>query len=99
MNKKTIVVATSLLSLAFGSLATPAQSAECKTSTQKNCTITIRDSRGIKTGSQEVGNNGKTTVRDSRGIKQGTIETKPGKSSCEIIRDARGIKIGTRGNC
>ena len=55
MNKKTIVVATSLLSLAFGSLATPAQSAECKTSTQKNCTITIRDSRGIKTGSQEVG--------------------------------------------
>ena len=99
MNKKTIVVATSLLSLAFGSLATPAQSAECKTSTQKNCTITIRDSRGIKTGSQEVGNNGKTTVRDKRGIKQGTIETKPGKSNCQIIRDARGIKIGTRGNC
>ena len=99
MNKKTIVVATSLLSLAFGSLTTPAQSAECKTSTQKNCTITIRDSRGIKTGSQEVGNNGKTTVRDSRGIKQGTIETKPGKSNCQIIRDARGIKIGTRGNC
>ena len=99
MNKKTIVVATSLLSLAFGSLTTPAQSAECKTSTQKNCTITIRDSRGIKTGSQEVGNNGKTTVRDKRGIKQGTIETKPGKSNCEIIRDARGIKIGTRGNC
>ena len=99
MNKKTIVVATSLLSLVFGSLATPAQSAECKTSTQKNCTITIRDSRGIKTGSQEVVNNGKTTVRDKRGIKQGTIETKPGKSNCQIIRDARGIKIGTRGNC
>ena len=81
-------------------LVSPASIAvECKSATQKNCTVTIRDNRGIKIGTEERGNTGTTVIRDSRGIKQGTVTTSPGKSSCEIIRDSRGIKVGTRGNC
>jgi len=74
-----------------------ASAAECKTATQKNCTVTQRDSRGVKTGTETRESTGKTTLRDSRGIKTGTIEPKRG--NCEIIRNSRGIKTGTRGNC
>jgi hypothetical protein len=98
MTKRLIQVSL-LLSLSFGGLLTPAQAAECKSSTQKNCTVTIRDNRGLKIGTENRGNNGTTTIRDDRGIKQGTIQTKPGKSTCEVIRNSRGIKVGTRGNC
>jgi hypothetical protein len=98
MTKRLIQVAL-LLSLSFGGLLTPAQAVECKSSTQKNCTVTIRDNRGLKIGTENRGNNGTTTIRDDRGIKQGTIQTKPGKSTCEVIRNSRGIKVGTRGNC
>ena len=98
MTKRLIQVSL-LLSLYFGGLLTPAQAVECKSSTQKNCTVTIRDNRGLKIGTENRGNNGTTTIRDDRGIKQGTIQTKPGKSTCEVIRNSRGIKVGTRGNC
>ena len=74
-----------------------AQAAECKSATQKNCTVTQRDSRGVKTGTETRESTGNTTLRDSRGVKTGTIEPKRG--TCEIIRNSRGIKIGTRGNC
>lgn len=77
----------------------PSLAAECKSQGQKNCSVTIRDSRGVKVGSEERGNNGVTTIRDNRGIKQGTITPKIGNSGCEIIRDSRGVKVGTRGNC
>jgi hypothetical protein len=53
----------------------------------------------MKVGTQERGYNGTTTLRDNRGIKQGTIQTQPGRPSCEIIRDSRGVKVGTRGKC
>lgn len=86
-----------LLALAFGGI-TPTQARECKTAGEKNCTVTLRDGRGIKTGTENRGNDGKVTTRDSRGVKTGTIQTKP-KSNCEIIRNSRGVKIGTRGNC
>ena len=85
--------------LSFPAFAPYAQAVECKSATQKNCTVTIRDNRGIKIGTEERGSNGVTTVRDSRGIKQGTITTTSSKPSCEIIRDSRGLKIGTRGKC
>ena len=98
MNKKSLVL-TFLLALLFSGLSPAAQAVECKSSTQKNCTVTIRDNRGLKIGTENRGNNGTTTIRDDRGIKQGTIETKPGKSTCEVIRNSRGIKVGTRGNC
>ena len=88
-----------LISLTLTGLINPAQAAECKTATQKNCTITIKDDRGRKVGTENRENNGKVTIRDDRGIKTGTIETKPGKSTCEVIRNSRGIKVGTRGNC
>jgi hypothetical protein len=88
-----------LVLLTLTGLINPAQAAECKTATQKNCTITIKDDRGRKVGTENRENNGKVTIRDERGIKTGTIETKPGKSTCEIIRNSRGIKVGTRGNC
>ena len=98
MNKKLSLV----ISLTFfpSLLVAPAsQAVECKSATQKNCTVTVRDNRGIKVGTEERGSTGTTVIRDSRGIKQGTITTSPGKSSCEVIRDSRGIKVGTRGNC
>jgi hypothetical protein len=98
MTKRLIQVSL-LLSLSFGGLLTPAQAVECKTATQKNCTVTIRNDRGVKVGTENRENNGKVTLRDDRGIKQGTIETKPGRSTCEVIRNSRGIKVGTRGNC
>ena len=82
-----------------GPFITEAHAAECKTAGQKNCTVTLRDNRGIKVGTEDRGSSGTTTIRDKRGIKQGTITNKPGKASCEVIRDARGIKVGTRGNC
>ena len=88
-----------LTSLTLAGLINPAQAVECKTATQKNCTVTIKDNRGIKVGTENRENNGKVTIRDGRGIKTGTIETKPGKSTCEVIRNSRGIKVGTRGNC
>ena len=88
-----------LISLTLAGLINPAQAVECKTATQKNCTVTIKDNRGIKVGTENRENNGKVTIRDDRGIKTGTIETKPGKSTCEVIRNSRGIKVGTRGNC
>jgi hypothetical protein len=87
------------LSLSFPIFAPHAQAVECKSATQKNCTVTIRDNRGIKIGTEERSSNGVTTVRDSQGIKQGTITTTSSKPSCEIIRDSRGLKIGTRGKC
>jgi hypothetical protein len=98
MTKRLIQVAL-LLSLSFGGLLTPAQAVECKTATQKNCTVTLRDNRGLKIGTENRENNGKVTLRDDRGLKTGTIETKPGKSTCQIVRNSRGIKIGTKGNC
>jgi hypothetical protein len=98
MTKRLIQVAL-LLSLSFGGLLTPAQAVECKSSTQKNCTVTLRDNRGLKIGTENRENNGKVTLRDDRGLKTGTIETKPGKSTCQIVRNSRGIKIGTKGNC
>ena len=88
-----------LISLTLAGLINPAQAVECKTATQKNCTVTIKDNRGIKVGTENRENNGKVTIRDGRGIKTGTIETKPGKSTCEVIRNSRGVKVGTRGNC
>lgn len=96
MKSKSII---SVLLISFLSFAIQpvAQAAECTSATQKNCTVTKRDSRGVKTGTETRESTGKTTVRDSRGIKTGTIEPKRG--NCEIIRDSRGIKIGTRGNC
>jgi hypothetical protein len=98
MTKRLIQVSL-LLSLSFGGLLTPAQAVECKSSTQKNCTVTLRDNRGLKIGTENRENNGKVTLRDDRGLKTGTIETKPGKSTCQIVRNSRGIKIGTKGNC
>jgi hypothetical protein len=98
MTKRLIQVSL-LLSLSFGGLLTPAQAVECKTATQKNCTVTLRDNRGLKIGTENRENNGKVTLRDDRGLKTGTIETKPGKSTCQIVRNSRGIKIGTKGNC
>jgi hypothetical protein len=98
MTKRLIQISL-LLTLSFGGLLTPAQAVECKTATQKNCTVTIRNDRGVKVGTENRENNGKVTLRDDRGIKQGTIETKPGRSTCEVIRNSRGIKVGTRGNC
>jgi hypothetical protein len=98
MTKRLIQVSL-LLSLYFGGLLTPAQAVECKTATQKNCTVTLRDNRGLKIGTENRENNGKVTLRDDRGLKTGTIETKPGKSTCQIVRNSRGIKIGTKGNC
>ena len=98
MTKRLIQVAL-FLSLSFGGLLTPAQAVECKTATQKNCTVTLRDNRGLKIGTENRENNGKVTLRDDRGLKTGTIETKPGKSTCQIVRNSRGIKIGTKGNC
>ena len=82
-----------------GPFITEANAAECKTASKKNCTVTLRDNRGIKVGTEDRGSGGTTTVRDKSGIKQGTITNKPGKASCEVIRDARGIKVGKRGNC
>lgn len=96
---KRLIQLSLLLSLSFGGLLTPAQAVECKTATQKNCTVTIRNDRGVKVGTENRENNGKVTLRDDRGLKTGTIETKPGKSTCEVIRNSRGIKVGTRGNC
>jgi hypothetical protein len=98
MTKRLIQVSL-LLSLSSGGLLTPAQAVECKTATQKNCTVTLRDNRGLKIGTENRENNGKVTLRDDRGLKTGTIETKPGKSTCQIVRNSRGIKIGTKGNC
>jgi len=98
MTKRLIQVSL-LLSLSFGGLLTPAQAVECKSATQKNCTVTLRDNRGLKIGTENRENNGKVTLRDDRGLKTGTIETKPGKSTCQIVRNSRGIKIGTKGNC
>ncbi len=98
MNKKSLTLAF-LMSLLFSGMMPAAHAIECKSSTQKNCTVTIRDNRGLKIGTENRGNNGTTTIRDDRGIKQGTIQTKPGKSTCEVIRNSRGIKVGTRGNC
>ncbi len=98
MTKKCIQIILTLL-LSFGGSLTPTQAVECKTATQKNCTVTIRDNRGVKIGTQNRENNGKITVRDDRGVKTGTIETRPGGSTCQIIRNSRGIKIGTKGNC
>jgi hypothetical protein len=98
MTKRLIQVSL-LLSLSFGGLLTPAQAVECKTATQKNCTVTLRDNRGLKIGTVNRENNGKVTLRDDRGLKTRTIETKPGKSTCQIVRNSRGIKIGTKGNC
>ncbi len=97
--KKNLIIAASLLSLVLSSLVAPATAVECSTPTQKNCTVTLRDSRGIKVGTQDRSSNGTTIVRDQRGIKQGTITSQPGRPACEIIRDSRGIKIGTRGKC
>ena len=96
---KRLIQLSLLLSLCFGGLLTPAQAVECKTATQKNCTVTIRNDRGVKVGTENRENNGKVTLRDDRGLKTGTIETKPGKSTCQIVRNSRGIKIGTKGNC
>ena len=98
-NVRNSLLALLTLSLSFPVFAPYAQAVECKSATQKNCTVTIRDNRGIKIGTEERGSNGVTTVRDSRGIKQGTITTTSSKPSCEIIRDSRGLKIGTRGKC
>ena len=91
----TALLATSILS----TFMTPVHAVECTSPTQKNCSVTVRDSRGMKVGTQERGYNGTTTLRDNRGIKQGTIQSQPGRPSCEIIRDSRGVKVGTRGNC
>lgn len=76
-----------------------ASAVECQTATQRNCTVTLRDNRGIKIGSEDRGSSGVTVVKNSRGIKQGTITSSTSKPSCEVVRDSRGIKIGTRGNC
>lgn len=93
------LVTTCLTAIVLSSLIIPAQAIECTSPTQKNCSVTVRDSRGVKVGTQERGSSGTTTVRDSRGVKQGTITTQPGRPNCEIIRDSRGVKIGSRGKC
>ena len=98
MTKKTLLTAI-LAATVVSAFMTPVYAVECTSPTQKNCSVTVRDSRGVKVGTQERGYNGTTTVRDSRGIKQGTIQTQPGRPSCEIIRDSRGVKVGTRGKC
>lgn len=96
---KRIVQLTLLVLIASTLQVTKANSVECKSAKQKNCSVTVRDQRGIKIGTEERGSNGVTTLRDSRGIKQGTVTTSSSKPSCEVIRDSRGIKVGTRGNC
>jgi hypothetical protein len=96
MKSKSIIGALSISLMSFA-IQPMASAAECKTATQKNCTVTQRDSRGVKTGTETRESTGKTTLRDSRGVKTGTIEPKRG--NCEIIRNSRGIKTGTRGNC
>jgi hypothetical protein len=96
MKSKSILSALLVAVMSF-TIQPAAQAVECKSATQKNCTVTQRDSRGVKTGTETRESTGKTTLRDSRGVKTGTIEPKRG--TCEIIRNSRGIKVGTRGNC
>jgi hypothetical protein len=94
--RKTIQILIFTVLVALVSPITSVSAAECRSSTQTNCTVTLRDSRGVKTGTIEQGNNGTSTVRDSRGVKTGTV-TPQGSKNCVVIRDSRGVKIGTRG--
>jgi hypothetical protein len=91
------IIGSFIFSLLFLTIQPTAQAIECKTATQKNCTVTQRDSRGAKVGTETRESTGKTTLRNNRGVKTGTIEPKSG--TCEILRNSRGIKVGTRGNC